>query len=70
MNLDDFLRAIAGPVAEARAINGRAVADVLPPTEDALRCFELVEYFDQVVQAEPTESRREIFARLIVSQLA
>ena len=70
MNLDDFLRTIAGPVAEARAIDGRAVASILPPTEDALRVFDLIDVFDELVQAESNEARRQTFARLIVSQLA
>lgn len=44
---------LADAIAEARAIDGRAIAGLLPPPEDTLRAFELVEYFAQVVDEAP-----------------
>jgi len=44
---------LAEAIQEARAIDGRAVADLLPPPEDMLRAFELVEYFADAVDERP-----------------
>lgn len=60
---------IADAIAEAKAIDGRAVAGVIPPIEDSLRAMELVDVFADLVDAEPTEERKCTLATLIVKRL-
>lgn len=62
MNLDEA-------IAEARAIDGRALGGLIPPPDDALRAIDLVEYFDAACEAETTEEAKMQRALEIVKAL-
>lgn len=60
---------ISEAIQEARAIDGRAASGLIPPLEDALRAMELMEYFAEVIAAEPTEERQQRMSALIVRRI-
>lgn len=60
---------LADALAEAHAIDQRALGALLPSTEDILRAMDLVQFFADKVEAEPTDERKAQLSLLIVSKL-